>query len=363
MDRRLIIFILAAVLAVSCENTIQYVYDLNDGQITILGQFSTMDTEHSLFLSMSYPDRIDSLPGAPVNCYVNGELHRATAIPPDYYEEIDWNTGDTYLVPYRNPYTRYDFQAEFKPGDEVRIEASKGGQMAWAEVIVPQPATLIAVDTATVVKSSVYQDLDGSETYEQEYLEFTARLRDVKGADSYFTMNGEMTYTIRFSSEEEEESGEEIWGPERIDYETFHDLILEDGYSSGIGDLFEDLLPVNAMHCFSDKAFKDDEASVHFYIPSYYFRRGAFYYYDADKIEVERLFRVNLSSIDRSFYNYLRALNNMECYGFDVSPIIEPTMLPGNVNDGYGMVSIAADSFVDVPFGTETYYREDFIYY
>ena len=314
----------------ACVNTIKYEYDLQDGQITILAQLSASQTDHSVFLSMSYPDRIDSLPGATVNCYVNGTIHRAAAMPPELEPTYDWQTDEIVMMPRKERFTRYGFQAEFKPGDVVRIEALKDGMQAWAELVVPQPGTMVSVDTATVVKSMVYQDLEGTETYEQEYLEFTVRLRDVTGEDSYFTMNADM------------ESGS-------LNYDTFHDLVLEDGYSSGLGDLFEDLLPVNSTHCFSDKMFRDGEVTVHLYFPSYYFNRYHYYYeeYDDDRV---RTFRLKLNSIDRSFYNYLRALNNMLCYGFDVTPIIEPTMLPSNVNGGMGMVSVASEASFELTF-------------
>ena len=363
MKRYSIITILAfAVLSVSCENTIRYEYALNDGKITIMAQLCASDIQHSVFLSMSYPDRIDSLSGATVNCYVNGVLHRATQVHPGYEEYIDWDTQETVIAPIKNRYTRYDFQAEFKPGDKVRIEALKGGAEAWAEEVVPQPGRLVSVDTATVVKSFVFQNLDGSETYEQEYVEFTIRLDDVRGSDSFFTMDGMMTTVTQLTSAGEGENRVVVEGPYRLDYETFHDLILEDGYSSGLGELFEDLMPVNSTHCFSDKSFQDGEAVVRLYIPSYYFKSYP-YYYDADRIEVNKFFRLSFKSIDRGFYNYLRALNNMLCYGFDVSPIIEPTMLPSNVNDGMGMVSIASESDYELVLDKQVFYREDFIYY
>ena len=150
--------------------------------------------------------------------------------------------------------------------------------------------------------------------------------------------------------------------PYWLDYETFHDLILEDGYSSGMGELFEDMVPVNSTHCFSDKLFKDSEATVRFYIPSYYFKNYYYFFYDADRIEINRFLRLSMKSFDRSFYNYLRALNNMDTYGYDVSPIIEPTMLPNNVNGGMGIVSIAAESTVEMIFGPFVYYKEDIDY-
>lgn len=366
MRKHLIITILIAALGfVACENTIRYEYDPSDGKITILAQLSASDHKHTLFLSMSYPDRIDSLPGAKVECFVNGSRSLAKEIPAGYTEElVNWQTGETELVPNKFPYTRYDFEASFKPGDKVRIEATKGDLDAWAEVVVPQPGAIMSVDTATVVKSFVYQDIDGSETYEQEYVEFTLRLRDALGVDSYYSLNGNLTTVTRLTSEGEGENRVDTEGPYWLDYETFHDMILEDGYSSGMGELFEDMLPINSMHCFSDKLFKDTEATVRFYIPSYYF--GHYYYFfNADRIEINRLLRISMKSFDRGFYNYLRAMNNMATYGYDVSPIIEPTMLPNNVNGGMGIVSIAAESTVDLTFKPIVYYKEDFdsIYY
>ena len=360
----MIITILIAVLGfVACENTIRYEYDPSDGKITILGQLSTTNSKHTLFLSMSYPDRIDSLPGAKVECFVNGARSVAKAIPAGYTEElVNWQTGETMLVPNRFPYTQYEFEAKFKPGDKVRIEASKGNLNAWTELVVPKPGTIMSIDTATVVKSFVYQDIDGTDTYEQEYLEFTLRLRDVQGEDNYYSMNGDMTTVTSLSSDGEGETRVDTEGPYWLDYETFHDLILEDGYSSGMGELFEDLLPVNSTHCFSDKMFKDSDATVRFYIPSYYFKSRYYYFFEADRAEINRFLNLSLKSFDRSFYNYLRALNNMATYGYDVSPIIEPTMLPNNVNGGMGIVSIAAESTVEMIFGPFVYYKEDIDY-
>ena len=361
MRKHLIITILIAALGcVACENTIRYEYDPSDGKITILGQLSTTNSKHTLFLSMSYPDRIDSLPGAKVECFVNGARSVAKAIPAGYTEElVNWQTGETMLVPNRFPYTQYEFEANFKPGDKVRIEASKGNLNAWTELVVPKPGTIMSVDTATVVKSFVYQDINGTDTYEQEYLEFTLRLRDVQGEDNYYSMNGNLTTVTILSSDGEGETRVDTEGPYWLDYETFHDLILEDGYSSGMGELFEDMVPVNSTHCFSDKLFKDSEATVRFYIPSYYFKNYYYFFYDADRIEINRFFRLSMKSFDRSFYNYLRALNNMDTYGYDVSPIIEPTMLPNNVNGGMGIVSIAAESTVEMIFEPFVYYKED----
>jgi hypothetical protein len=213
----------------------------------------------------------------------------------------------------------------------------------------------------TVVKKWSYQDIDGTDTYEQEYVEFTIRLKDAEGTDSYFTLDAVMAEVTKLFSGEL--ITETLRSAGRLDYETFHDLILEDGYSSGIGDMFEDLLPVNSTHCFSDKMFQDGETTVKLYVPTYCFTVYPNFYPDTDLVQVDKSFSLVLNSFDRSFYNYLRALNNMFCYGFDVNPIVEPTMLPNNVTGGMGMVSIAAGTSFEIVLPTVTYKPYEIIYY
>jgi hypothetical protein len=127
--------------------------------------------------------------------------------------------------------------------------------------------------------------------------------------------------------------------------------------------MFEDLLPVNSTHCFSDKMFQDGETTVKLYVPTYCFTVYPNFYPDTDLVQVDKSFSLVLNSFDRSFYNYLRALNNMFCYGFDVNPIVEPTMLPNNVTGGMGMVSIAAGTSFEIVLPTVTYKPYEIIYY
>ena len=231
MKRTLLIIITAAALILAaCQNTIRYEYDINDGKITLLGQLSSVDSVHSVFLSMSYPDRIDSLADATVSCYVNGERHLASKVHPGYQEQYDIITQEITMVPRKNRYTEYRFQAGFKPGDDVRIEASKGDMKAWVELEVPQPGKIVSVDTVTVVKKWSYQDIDGTDTYEQEYVEFTIRLKDAEGTDSYFTLDAVMAEVTKLFSGEL--ITETLQSAGRLDYETFHDLVLEDAFRS-----------------------------------------------------------------------------------------------------------------------------------
>ena len=356
--------LLAALLLAACENTVKYEYDPTDGKITMLGQLSTHDSDHAVFLSMSYPDRTDSLPGATVNCFVNGELHRATQIPNQvlYDRYLDMETGEVIMIPVegRKKYSEYRFQADLKPGDIVRIEASKGDLKVWSELEVPQPIRILSVDTLTVVKSQTYQRIDGSEEYKQEYVEFTLKIQDIPGADNYFSLDAGKTDISKPLPEGSEAI--HIQEEERVDYETFNDVILEDGYTSSVGDLLEDILPYNYSHCFSDKLFKDGDATVKLYIPTYALKGYPYYIDGTDDYEVQAILYLKIKSFDRSFYNYLRALNNMMCYGFEVDPIVEPTMLPNNVNGGMGMVSVSAETVQEIAFPASTIHIGGYYY-
>lgn len=370
MKRFLFLITIAALgLLASCENTIRYEYDRNDGQITLLAQMNTSDTEHTIFLSMSYPDRVDSLPGATVVCWVNGEKFVAEEQPvpmEEYYNPgpyLETRVSEDRVVLRRRDqfFTEYRFLSSLHPGDEVRVEASKGSLKAWAEVTVPQPATLVQVDTNRVVRTLNYSYFDGTETYEAAYMEMAVKIRDISGEDTYFVLSGnrlEEGEFYRFNESGVVDSVAYYRQESRdLDYRTFHDMILEDGYSAGeASSLLDELLATNQMHCFSDKEFRDGEAVVRPYFDADYFTWRDYSYYwicpGTDEGDLHTIFTLQLRTISRDFYNYLRAINNMETYGYDVTPIIEPTMLPNNVTGGFGLVSVAAVQSVTFDLGS-----------
>ena len=377
--RKSVFVSLIAVLGIlaACENTIRYEYDRNDGQITLLSQMYTSDTEHTVTLSMSYPDRVEALKGAAVVCFVNDVRHVAEEVPPRMVEQYEYDpvSGEAVIVErlQESNHTEYVFSAVLRPGDEVRVEASKGAQKAWAEVTVPQRATLVKADTTMVERTIHYVDIDGDYSYESAFMDIAVTIRDVSGEDNYYSLTASnlVEGEFRYLDDEGAVTKTEWYSEEDkgISYETFHDLVLEDGYSAGSsGSLLEDLLATNEMHCFSDKEFKDGEAVLHPSFDAYRFRPGGFEYYywmvpEAQEGDLHTVFTLHLRSFNRDYYNYLRAINNMQTYGYDVSPIIEPTMLPNNVVGGFGMVSVAAESTYSFDLGTVHIHRDPQIYY
>lgn len=367
----------ALLLPTACENTIRYEYDPTDALITLHAQMTTADRQHSVYVSMSYPDRAEALPGATVSCTVNGVQYIAQEqpVPTEEYYEYDPATNDyvARMRPRSQHYTEYSFPAEFKLGDEIRVEAVKGNLHARADVTVPQPALLVKVDTATVVRTIRYMDLDGDSSWDCTYMDVSATIRDRSGEDNYFTLTasslteGEIQY---YGEDETPERTEPFRFEQKgLSYETFHDSILEDGYTAAeSSSLLAELMAANLMHCFSDKSFRDSEATVHpSFDAEYFYPRpyGSYYWYVPEGAvgEFHPVFRLHLRTISRDCYNYLRAINNLETYGYEVTPIIEPTMLPSNVTGGMGLVSVAAEETVVFDLGSVTIDRRGYEMY
>ena len=310
---------------------------------------STLDSSHDIYLSWSYPDRVAAIPGASVVCTINGVEHKAVEYIPTEEEESGYYGLRTA--------TKYTFDATFKAGDVVKVEASKDGKKAWSELVVPQQPILSKVDTQTVVRTMHYQDLFDTSTYEEEYLDVTSKIRDIAGEDNFYTLNCNKTmdFTFYITDEDGNVGTRHDSFNQDLSFETFNDRILEDGYASQRGTLLEELLPTNEMHGFSDKEFKDGEATLKFSVQTYNLKDYFYNYYyfpaGANRAIAKTTMQVRLSTISHDYYNYLRALNNMVTYGYDVSIIIEPTMLPNNVRDGYGMVVVRSEAVASFDLG------------
>ena len=298
---------------------------------------------------MTYPDRSEELTGATVRCYVNGILHTA---------EEELQTLPSYARPedtwWRNDFTRYHFNAALHPGDAVRLEAAKGSLNAYAELTVPEPASIVSLDTTQVVKTYVVHSYNGEEyTYESRILSVETGIRDIPGEDNYYYLDVRREYagTHHFLDENGLPARPDSLSFDRETpyIETEHDPVLNDGYAASPGEdgLFSELFATNEMLCFPDRLFQDGETVLHF---SLYDNEAA--WTDATSADFDVSLSVSLQTIGRDYYNYLRAINNMETYGYNVSPIIEPTMLPNNVKGGYGMVSVSAGSSVVLPLKT-----------
>ena len=70
-----------------------------------------------------------------------------------------------------------------------------------------------------------------------------------------------------------------------------------------------------------------------------------------------------LRSLDFTQYHYLKALNNLETFGTEVSFLVEPTTLPTNVEGGIGFVGIETVTEMRYASFEREYEPMDTIYY
>jgi hypothetical protein len=64
--------------------------------------------------------------------------------------------------------------------------------------------------------------------------------------------------------------------------------------------------------------------------------------------KMHRISTVQLRSLDFSQYRYLKALENLDTFGTEMSFLVEPTTLPSNVEGGLGFVGL--ETVTEVPF-------------
>ena len=125
------------------------------------------------------------------------------------------------------------------------------------------------------------------------------------------------------------------------------------------------------MNVFSDRLFPDSGRTVRTHVMKVGYQYAYFVFRDPDtgamlyasSVDMvgETVFR--LMTIDRIEFNYLKAINNFQAYGYDSSFIIEPTSLPTNVSGGIGVVSVASVSEMAVSLERFGVVGREVIYY
>jgi len=337
--KKLIPLVLVPFLVASCYEEV--VIPLEDiGQIGVMNaQFNTLDSVHEVQLSVSRDNRVYALSGAEVKVFLNGTLAATAEEMPDPYEIYGgaaWYTG-------------YAFQAGFEPGDEIRIEAHQGNFSLSAEVTVPPAVALSSVDTSSVVMNYM------GETY--DYVQAKLTFNDLEGRSWYRVcgrIRDDYVYLDDGGDPVPELSGTD--GSE-IALETGFDPVISEGAGkTGGSDLGAMLLADNAYACFSDDPFDGRECTVRplFYDGNVYLNDWSYGLYvpasmgvepDWDLLQslsrrIRRTAYMQVRSIGFSQYHYLKALQNLETFGTEMSFIVEPTTLPSNVEGGLGFVGV-----------------------
>ena len=331
--RKTIFLLLLSFLAVSCHEEV--ILPVGDDQpVGVMNALlNTLDTTHTVLLSVARKSQMSPLDKADVHVFVNGTL---AATAEEMCGMVQYDTRKE---------VGYSFNTAFRPGDEVRIEARKDDISMTATVTAPQPATLLSADTVYVrvnylgvtgrimqVKT-VFQDLPGA-----SYYRVTGRI-----LDEFKYLDMERNPVPGYSGAVEDT----LW------VGTGSDPVISESAGKTSADLGTFLEKGHTYHCFSDLSFAGQECTIRpLFDPN---RFHAFYLrqYVTDTISedlstleynyyliIRRRALVQLRTLDFSHYRYLKVLEKLESYGKELSFLVEPAALPSNVEGGQGFVGL-----------------------
>ena len=356
--RKFLPILMLAFLAAGCYEEIRIPTEDKDPVLVMNAQMDNLEETHTVNLSRSLLSKVEPFPGAQVRVYVNGTL---VAEAEEVVEEYAWNR------------TAYAFEAPFKPGDEVRIEATKDAFHASATVLVP-PAVAIESEDTSSVRMTYLDDTS-------DYLQLKVRFKDLPG-DSWYGVDHRVSDLWEYLDEE----GNVI--PEYTavsnnsgSIETGFDPVISEGSGKTSGSDFGALLSVeNTYNCFSDSPISGEECTLRVMVYPWSVYLNDYRYGllipevlqdDPDPwstviklpVRVRRECFFRLRSLDFTQYHYLKALNNLETFGTDMSFLVEPTTLPCNVEGGLGFVGIETITEYSYARFQREYEPMDTIYY
>ncbi len=341
-------------LAASCTNTIEMDISLPEKRIIMNAMLSTEDEIHAIYLSERTDNRndesyqgVENIYGAKVTCHVNGEL---VAVAEEYTEN-DNMVRTREIGPYEGAFGKsyYWFRAAFKPGDKIRIEAEKGNRKVCSEVTVPKPARMEFLG----MTSSVMQI---NEWESKKVFNLDLRIEDVAGQNTYYRVGNPeraMDLLFRFHDSEGNKTKDDVVSrhSDSPDIYIENDPVLNDGYMPGSTDeIFGTLNPVNTFRIFSDAQFRDKDAVISMSVEQEGNNYGLLYIEEgASEVEVSPTLRISIESLTFETYNYYKALNAGETFGYDISFLMEPIIFPANVTGGLGFVGISSGCIIEIP--------------
>ena len=356
--RKIIPMLMLSFLAAGCYEEILIPTEDKDPVLVMNAQMDNLEEVHVVNLSVSLLSKVEPLPGATVKVYVNDAL---VAEAVEMNEENPWNR------------TSYAFEAVFHPGDEVRIEARKDAFNASSTAVVPPAVPIASVDTSSV--RMTYLD-DTS-----EYMQLKVRFKDLPGS-SWYGVDHRYIDVWEYLDEEGNASPEYTAVGNYYGYlETGFDPVISEGSGKTSGsDLGALLSAENYYNCFADDPIADQECTLRVMLFKWNFELSEYRYglYVPEwmdnnpdawtiltnmPVRVSRTCIFRLRSLDFSQYHYLKALNNLETFGTEVSFLVEPTTLPTNVEGGLGFVGI--ETITEMPYAhfVREYEAMDTVYY
>ena len=321
MKRNILLSVTLTLLACACSNEIDLGFDQEPDLMIMNALLNTNDKEHSVWLGLSHSEDVVNLEDAEVLCYINGaDAVEAELVRPEY---------PSY---YTLPYSQYSFTADINPGDEVRLEASRGNLHASATVIAPQKAAVTAIDTVFVEKSPYFI----SDEKGEGALACRLKLQDIPDQTNYYRLAtiysasclGNHSLSLKYP----------------IGFGYLKDPILKGRFTpdpntdTDIALLFGAVGQPNSYCAFRDTEFADDIAEVEIHIHEQYYKLT-----DSRNLEFPATCGLEfvLLTITQEEYDYISQVD--KCLNMKhMNALEEAVRIPSNVEGGLGFVSVAS---------------------
>ena len=331
--KKTLLIISAVLLTASCEKFIDLSKTGPEKMLVVNGNLVSGDTLHTVSLSWSRFSDVEPVESAHLECYVNGKLAATT----DKMEKSD------YYAKWRS---EIRFKADFKAGDEVRINVDADGSHAEVVSIVPEAPVISSVDTTSFRAKDDHGDLT-------DYWITGVRLRDVPGENNYYriTMSLESLFTaIDVAPDSGYEEGQTLSTASRdIYFENRYENLLYRNIDISSDDNKYNYY-ANMYNLFTDASFADGEYTLKLAVDKDLPQNWPDGFWPSDILtpSEHRWMRFKVLSMSRSSYTYMNA------YAFDLSDqsdwsIIGEVPYPSNVKGGTGMVSIMTAATYDLP--------------
>ena len=329
--KKILYMMMAAALLAACENPLEYKPASVEDMLIVNGMISADDTEHTVLVSVSHTEYVDSVKRGELRCYVNGVLVAKTS---NLIRPESWGRMALSKV--------FQFNASFKAGDKVRIEVAADGLKASNEQIVPDAPTVTKVDTVTVRQ----RDEVG---YVNVCYRFDTTLKDSDPEESFFRLalidHGESTFY-----KDNVEIGQTTRDVRR-DFWAEDDPVLNEGHFVADEMPFE-IGSTNKYGIITDNMFANGTATLKPVISKSSF--GLTTFMDgADSVKVATTAIVKVYGISKAYFYYFKALNSISDGGGDLA--LEDVQIPDNIDGGIGFIGIANPSSTSFYLGEKSY--------
>ena len=356
--KKIIPILMLSFLAVGCYEEILIPTEDKDPVLVMNAQMNNLESTHYIHISRSLLSKVEKFPGATVKVYIN-DAFVAQAVELDL--ESAWNS------------TVYSFDAEFHPGDEVRIEAVKDAFSATSTVVVPAEVNVDGIKVYTAQKTYMDNVTD--------YYQLKVHFKDIPG-ETWYGADQRIDEVWEYLDEDgNTPPGYTAHTGFTGGLETDYDPVISEGAAMPSGDgLLDFLYAGNYYNCFSDGPIADQECTLTVMVYAGYSDVPEYRYgtcipdmlADEDDayekliqmpVRVSRTGYFRLRTMDFAQYHYLKALNNLETFGTEVSFLVEPTTLPSNVEGGLGFVGIETITEYPYSHSEREYGPVDTVYY